>query len=112
MMIIMLRASSGADRLYAISTRPDSTAVGSVFKDSLSFSTVQSLHCQQSARRSMTTGRAVMHGFSAEVPNHRLTVVGPRYELTTVLRKRVTYALGRCGSARRDLHGQLSHSTL
>ena len=37
--IIMMRASSGARRLYAISTRPASTAAGAVFKDSLSFST-------------------------------------------------------------------------
>ena len=34
--IIMLRASSGALRLYAISTRPASTATSAVFKDSLS----------------------------------------------------------------------------
>ena len=42
--IIMLRAPSGARRLYVISIRPDSTATGAVFKDSLSFSTEQSLH--------------------------------------------------------------------
>ena len=38
--IIMMRASSGARRLHAISTRPASTAASAVFKDSLSFSTV------------------------------------------------------------------------
>ena len=48
--IIMPRASSGALRLYAISTRPASTAAGAVFKDSLSFSTELSLHRRRPAR--------------------------------------------------------------
>ena len=60
--IIMLRASSGALRLYAISTRPASTAAGAIFKDSLSFSTELSLHRQRRARGSTTTGRGVRHG--------------------------------------------------
>ncbi|MDC0525944.1 hypothetical protein OAO87_03000 [bacterium] len=60
--IIMLRASSGAHRLCAISIRPASTAAGAVFKDSLAFSTEQSLHRQRPARDSTTTGRGVSHG--------------------------------------------------
>ena len=60
--IIMLRASSGALRLYAISTRPASTATVAVFKDSLSFSTELSLHRQRRARGSEATGREVSHG--------------------------------------------------
>ena len=60
--IIMMRASFGARRLYAISTRPASTAAGTVFKDSLSLSTDQSLHRRHLARGSTTTGRDVSHG--------------------------------------------------
>jgi|OM-RGC.v1.032394186 hypothetical protein len=60
--IIMLRASSGAHWLCAISIRPASTAAGAVFKDSLSFSTEQSLHRQRRARGSTTTVRGVSHG--------------------------------------------------
>ena len=60
--IIMMRASSGALRLYAISTRPASTATVAVFKDSLSFSTELSLHRQRRARGSEATGREVSHG--------------------------------------------------
>ena len=42
--IIMMCTSSGARRLYAIRTRPASTATVAVFKGSLSFSTEQSSH--------------------------------------------------------------------
>ena len=56
--IIMLRASSGALRLYAISTRPASTATVAIFKDSLSFSTELSLHRQRRARGSEATSTA------------------------------------------------------
>ena len=73
--IIMLRASSGARRLYAISTRRASTATGAVFKDSLSFSTELSLHRLRRARRSTTTGRDVSHGSTAKTANIRFTVL-------------------------------------
>ena len=59
--IIMMRASSGARRLYAISTRPASTAAGAIFQDSLSFSTELSLHRRRPARGSEATGRVVSH---------------------------------------------------
>ena len=63
--IIMLRASSGALRLYAISTQPASTAATTVFKDSLSFSYLDRAVTSPSAsstRGSTTTGRDVSHG--------------------------------------------------
>ena len=44
--------------------------------------------------------------------NHLFTVVPPCYELTTLLIRTLTYALGQSGIARRDKHGQLSHNTL
>ena len=75
--IIMMRASSGALWLYAISTRPASTAAGAVFKDSLSFSTELSLHRQGQARGSEATGRVVSHGSTSKMANGRFTVVRP-----------------------------------
>ena len=110
--IIMLRASSGARRLYAISTRPASTAAGAVFKDSLSFSTELSLHRQRPARRSKATGRVVSHGSTAKMANGRFTVVGPWCGLYTLSMGTLDYALGRSGSARRDLPGFLAARTL
>ena len=77
--IIMLRASSGARRLYAISTRPASTVAGTVFKDSLSFSTELSLHRRRRARGSTTTGRDVSHGLTAKTAKLRFTVLRPCY---------------------------------
>ena len=109
--IIMMRASSGARRLYAISTRPASTAAGAVFKDSLSFSTEQSLHRQRPARSSEATGREVSHGSTAKTANDRFTVLRPWYELSTLSIRTVGYALGRSGSARRDLPGFLTDGT-
>ena len=99
--IIMLRASSGADRLHAISTRSASTAAGAVFKDSLSFSTELSLHRQRRARGSTTTGRDVSHGSTAKTANNRFTVLRPSYELSTLSMRTLGYALGRSGEARR-----------
>ena len=110
--IIMLRASSGALRLYAISTRPASTVAGTAFKDSLSFSTELSLHRQRRARGSEATGREVSHGSTAKTANLRFTVLRPWYELSTLSMRTLGYALGRSGGARRDLHGQANHSTL
>ena len=76
----MLRASSGALRLYAISTRPASTATVAVFKDSLSFSTELSLHRQRRARGSTTTGRDVtreswFNGENGQQPLHYIASV-------------------------------------
>ena len=83
--IIMLRASSGARRLYAISIRPASTAAGAVFKDSLSFSTEQSLHRRRPARGSTTTGRDMSHGSNGGNGQHiRFTVLCPWYGLSTL----------------------------
>ena len=110
--IIMMRASSGARRLYAISTRPASTAAGAVFKDSLSFSTELSLHRRRPARGSEVTGRVVSHGSTSKMANGRFTVVRPWYELYTVSMPTLGYARGQSGSARRDTHGQLNISTL
>ena len=110
--IIMMRASSGARRLYAISTRPASTAAGAIFKDSLSFSTELSLHRRRSARSSEATGREVSHGSTAKTANDRFTVLRPWYELSTLSIRTVGYALGRSGSARRDLPGFLAVRTL
>ena len=101
--IIMLRASSGARRLYAISTRPASTAAGAIFKDSLSFSTELSLHRRRPARGSEVTGRVVSHGSTSKMANGRFTVVRPWYELYTLSMRTLGYALGRSGSARRIL---------
>ena len=103
----MLRASSGALRLYAISTRPASTATVAVFKDSLSFSTELSLHRQRRAQGSEATGREVSHGLTAKTANNRFTVLRPWYGLSTLSTRTLGYALGRSGSARRDTHGQL-----
>ena len=82
--IIMLRASSGALRLCAISTRPASTATVAVFKDSLSFSTELSLHRQRRAQGSEATGREVSHGLTAKTANIRFTVLSPWYGLSTL----------------------------
>ena len=110
--IIMMRASSGARRLDAISTQPASTAAGVTFKDSLSFSTDLSLHRQRPARSSEATGREVSHGSTAKTANDRFTVLRPWYELSTLSIRTVGYALGRSGSARRDLPGFLAVRTL
>ena len=109
--IIMMRASSGARRLYAISTRPASTAAGAVFKDSLSFSTDQSLHRQRPARSSEATGREMSHGSTLKTANDRFSVLRPWYELSTLSIRTVGYALGRSGSARRDLPVFLTRHT-
>ena len=110
--IIMLRASSGALRLYAISTRPASTATVAVFKDSLSFSTELSLHRQRRARGPEATGREVSHGSTAKTANSRFTVLSPWYGLSTLSMRTLGYALGRSGSARRDMRVQPNHSSL
>ena len=110
--IIMLRASSGALRLCAISTRPASTATVAVFKDSLSFSTELSLHRQRRARGSEATGREVSHGLTAKTANIRFTVLRPWYGLSTLSMRTLGYALGRSGEARRDLPGFLTLGTL
>ena len=110
--IIMLRASSGALRLCAISTRPASTATVAVFKDSLSFSTELSLHRRRPARGSEVTGRVVSHGSTSKMANGRFTVVRPWYEFYTLSMPTLGYARGQSGSARRDTHGQPAHSTL
>jgi hypothetical protein len=68
-------------------------------------------HLMRKRRRSTTTVRAACYGSSTKVDNHRFTVVAPWYELTTLLRRTLIYTLGRSGSARRDLHGQLSNSS-
>jgi len=99
--IIMLRASSGARRLHAIITRPASTAAGSIFKDSLSFSTELSLHRRRPARRSMATGRDASHGFTAKVVNDRFTVMSLGYDLTTLLKRTLSYAFGWDGATER-----------
>ena len=91
--IIMMRASSGARRLYAISTRPASTAAGAIFKDSLSFSTELSLHRWRPARGSEATGREVSHGSTAKTGNDRFTLLRPWYELSTLSMRTVGYAL-------------------
>ena len=64
------------------------------------------------SRSSVTTGGAAGDGLSAKVDSHRFTTLRTCYELTTLLRRTLTYALGRSGRARRDLHGQLTDSTL
>ena len=110
--IIMLRASSGARRLYAISTRPASTAAGAVFKDSLSFSTELSLHRLRRARGSTTTGRDVSHGSTAKTANLRFTVLRPWYKLSTLSMRTLGYSLGRSGIARRAVPGFLAAETL
>ena len=69
-------------------------------------------HLMRKRSGSATTVRAECYGSSTKVVNHRFTVVPTCYELTTVLRRTLTYALGRSDRARRDLHGQLSHSSL
>ena len=109
--IIMLRASSGALRLYAISIRSASTAASAFFKDSLSFSTELSLHRQRRAQGSEATGREVSHGSTAKTANNRFTLLRPWYGLSTLSMRTLGYALGRSGGARRDLHGQANHST-
>ena len=68
-------------------------------------------HLMRKRRRSAATVRAACYGCSTKVDNHRFMVVPPCYELTTLLRRTLTYALGRSGRARRDLHGQLPHMT-
>jgi hypothetical protein len=69
-------------------------------------------HLMRKRSGSATTVRAECYGYSTKVVNHRFTVVPPCYELTTVLRRTLIYALGRSDRARRDLHGQLSNSSL
>ena len=69
-------------------------------------------HLMRKRRRSATTVRAECYGCSTKVDNHRFTVVPPYYELTTLLRRTLTYALGWSGIARRDLHGQATDSSL
>ena len=112
--IIMMRTSSGARRLYAISIRPVSTATGAVlvFKDSLSFSTEQSLHRQLLARGSTTTGRDVSHGSTAKTANLRFTVLRPWSKLSTLSMRTLGYSLGRSGIARRAVPGFLAAETL
>ena len=71
-------------------------------------------HLMRKRRRSAATVRAACYGCSTKVDNHRFTAVPPCYGLTTLLRRTLTYALGRSGSAgraRRDLHGQLRAQT-
>ena len=97
--IIMMRASSGALWLYAISIRPASNAAGTVFKDSLSLSTEQSLHRRRPARGSTTTGRDVSHGSTAKTASLRFTVLRPWYGLSTLSMRTLSYALGRSGNA-------------
>ena len=110
--IIMMRASSGVLRLCAISTRPASTATVAVFKDSLSFSTELSLHRQRRAQGSEATGREVSHGLTAKTANNRFTVLRPWYGLSTLSTRTLGYALGRSGSARRDMRVQATDSSL
>ena len=69
-------------------------------------------HLMRKRSGSATTVRAECYGSPTKVVNYRFTVVPPCYELTTILRTTLSYAMGRSGRARRDLHGQLSHSTL
>ena len=59
-----------------------------------------------------TTGRRASDGCSAKVASHRFTALRPWSELFVLLRRRLSYALGRSGRARRDLHGQPAHNTL
>ena len=49
---------------------------------------------------------------SGETINHRFTTLRPWCELSTVLRRTLTYTLGWSGNARRDLGGQPTHSSL
>ena len=106
------RASTEADGLHAITILTDSTASSAIFKDSLSFSTELSLHRQRRARGSEATGREVSHGLTAKTANIRFTVLRPWYGLSTLSMRTLGYALGRSGSARRDLHGQAPDSSL
>ena len=69
-------------------------------------------HLMRKQRRSAAPVRAECYGSSTKVDNHRFTVVGPCYELTTLLRRTLIYLLGRSGRARRDMGGQPNHSTL
>ena len=69
-------------------------------------------HLMRKQRRSAATVRAECYGYSTKVDNHRFTAVVPCYELTTLLRRTLTYALGRSGRARRDGPGFLTARTL
>ena len=50
--------------------------------------------------------------FTAKVVDDRFTVVSLGYELTTLLKRTLSYALGRSDRARRDLPGFLVAGTL
>ena len=60
----------------------------------------------------MATGRDVSHGSATKTANTRFTVLRPCYELVTLLRTTIVYAMGRSGRARRDLPGFLAAETL
>ena len=102
MISIMMRLATSATRLLVIVIRAASTAAGAVFKETRSFSTEHSLHRWSGRVFSRTTGRATNHRCSGKPCNHRFTVLRSCYELTNMLRRTLTYALGPRGSARRE----------
>ena len=106
--------SADAGTLHTVSICSRAAATAADSKDSASFFTDHMLapHAQAEALSDYRTVRAECYGCSTKVDNHRLTTMPPCYELTTLLRRTLTYALGRSGRARREKHGQLKDSTL
>ena len=68
--------------------------------------------CARDNGRRWTTRRHETEGSSVKLFNQRLTTLCPSPELSTPLRRTLTYALGRSGIARRDKHVQPTHSSL
>ena len=69
-------------------------------------------HLMRKRSGSATTVRAECCGCSSKVVNHRFTVVPPCYELTTMSRTTLSYAMGRSGSAPSSDRGHPRISTL
>ena len=106
------RASSEACMMHTVATRSRATATAAILKGPSCFFTDIMMAPHAVDDSLATTVREACDGFRAEVDNHRFSVLPLCYGLTTVLRRTLTYALGRSGRARRDLHGQLTHSSL
>ena len=104
-------ADAGTLHTVSICSRAAVTAADS--KDSASFFTDHMLapHAQAEALSGYCQS-SVLWLFDESGQPHRFTTMPPCYELTTLLMRTLTYALGRSGSAPRDVGVQPSHSSL
>ena len=98
--------------LHAVSTCSRVHAAGADLEGSSPFITEHMLDLMRKRMALSDYRQSSVLGSSTKVDIHRFIIVAPWYELTTLLMRILIYALGRSGSARRDLPGQPSHSSL